>query len=59
MLRQNKLERFIHLPKNLPGANTIAYFTTTIVTKKKDFIVKLTKGVNVTKLFTSVSYKFS
>jgi hypothetical protein len=45
-------------PKKLPMANTLAYFNTIVVTKKKSFFT-ITTGTNVIKLFMAVSYAFS
>jgi hypothetical protein len=43
--------------KNLAGTNTLAYFVTPIITKRKS-LVTLTPGPNAIKLFLSVIYVF-
>jgi hypothetical protein len=46
------------LPEKEPGTNTLAYFSTTFVTKKKSFVT-LTPRPNAIKLFTAVIYHHS
>jgi hypothetical protein len=40
--------------KSLPGTNSLAYFASTPVTKKKSFVI-FPPGVNVIKLFSFVT----